>query len=76
MLSPGVNCPRAGGGNERQKIAAEPFGQDALLYTKELVMQREVEVEVENCDKGGNMIGWMFIDGNNLAILLVEVIKY
>ena len=36
-------------------------------------MQREVDVEVENCDKGGNFIGWMFLDGRNLAVSLVEV---
>ena len=32
----------------------------------------QVEVEVETMDKGGNFIGWMFVDGHNLSIALVE----
>ena len=35
-------------------------------------MQREVEVEVEAIDKGGNFIGWMFVDGVNVSVALVE----
>merc|ERR1739847_240755 len=35
-------------------------------------MQREVEIEVEAIDKGGNFIGWCFIDNTNLSIALVE----
>jgi len=67
----GINCPRA----PRQiadQTPGEPFGKEALLFTKELVMQREVEVEVENVDKGGNFIGWLYIEGKNLSITLVE----
>jgi len=33
----------------------------------------QVEVEVENVDKGGNFIGWLYIEGKNLSITLVEV---
>ena len=73
MIFVGISCPRAGATVDRQKIPAEPYGQEALLFTKELIMQREVDVEVENCDKGGNFIGWMFLDGRNLAVSLVEV---
>ncbi len=36
----GVSCPRAP--NARDKGAGEPYGQEALLYTKELVLQKEV----------------------------------
>ncbi len=38
-------------------------------------MQREVDVEVETCDKGGNFIGWLFFENRNIAISLVEVSK-
>lgn len=31
-----------------------------------------MEVEVESMDKGGNFIGWLFIDGTNLSVALVE----
>ena len=44
------------------------------MYTKEQIMHREVDVEVETCDKGGNFIGWLFHGGRNLAVSLVEVI--
>ena len=30
-------------------------------------------MEVETVDKGGNFIGWLFIDGKNLSLSLVEV---
>ena len=33
----------------------------------------QVEVEVEAVDKGGNFLGWLFIDGKNLSLTLVEV---
>ena len=71
----GVSCPRAGTNSDRQRQQqpAEPYGQEAMNFTKELILQREVDVEVENCDKGGNFIGWMFVDGRNLAVSLVEV---
>lgn len=69
----GINCPRgarpAAGGVE---VAAEPYGAEALLFTKEQVLQREVEVEVETMDKGGNFIGYMFVDGTNLSVALVQ----
>ena len=32
----------------------------------------QVQIEVESCDKGGNFIGWMFIDGMNVSLGLVE----
>lgn len=76
IYSLGVSCPRAGSNNterQRQQPPAEPYGQEAMNFTKELILQREVDVEVENCDKGGNFIGWMFVDGRNLAVSLVEV---
>lgn len=72
----GVSCPRAGSYSDKQKLPAEPYGQEAMMYTKELIMQREVDVEVESCDKGGNFIGWMFVDGHNLAVSLLEVCIY
>jgi staphylococcal nuclease domain-containing protein 1 len=37
-----------------------------------LVLQREVEIEVEAMDKGGNFIGWLFCDTTNVSLSLVE----
>ena len=28
-------------------------------------------MEVESSDKGGNLIGWMYVDGKNLSVSLV-----
>jgi len=36
------------------------------------VLHCQVEVEVEAMDKGGNFIGWLYIDGVNLSVALVE----
>ncbi|XP_025099283.1 staphylococcal nuclease domain-containing protein 1-like isoform X2 [Pomacea canaliculata] len=73
FLISGIDCPKGSrqvqGG---QIMAGDPFGEDALLYTKELCLHREVEVEVEAIDKGGNFIGWLFVDGMNLSVALVE----
>jgi len=33
-----------------------------------------VEVEVESTDKGGNFVGWLYVDGKNLSLLLVQVV--
>ena len=39
-LSAGISCPRAP--NVRDEKAGEPFGKEALFFTKELIMHREV----------------------------------
>jgi staphylococcal nuclease domain-containing protein 1 len=74
FLLSGIECPRGSRPNpaDGSEIPGEPFGTEALQFTKELVLQREVEVEVEAMDKGGNFIGWMFVDGTNLSVALVE----
>lgn len=74
FLISGIDCPRGsrpapGGGPQ---IPSDPYGEEALMFTKELCIQREVEVEVETIDKGGNFIGWLYVDSTNLSIALVE----
>eukprot|EP00731_Ephydatia_muelleri_P029856 Em0021g379a len=71
FLLAGLNCPRAPRMQEDKLLEGEPFGQEALAFTKEMIMQREVEVEVEACDKGGNFIGWLYVEGKNLSVELV-----
>ena len=60
FLLAGIQCPRAGrvmpGG---VTVEAEPYGNEAMAYVKELVLQREVDIEVESIDKGGNFIGYV-----------------
>jgi staphylococcal nuclease domain-containing protein 1 len=45
---------------------AEPWGDEAMAFVKEMILQREVEIEVEQIDKGGNFIGWCFVDNTNI----------
>lgn len=35
-------------------------------------MHREVEITVESCNKGGSMIGWLFVGNLNLSLALVK----
>lgn len=73
FLLSGIECPRgtrpvAGG----EMASGEPFGEEAMAFTKEMCLQREVEVTVEAMDKGGNFIGWLFVENTNLSLALVE----
>ncbi|KAK1166906.1 staphylococcal nuclease domain-containing protein 1-like isoform X1 [Acipenser oxyrinchus oxyrinchus] len=72
FLLAGIDCPRGSRNTAGGIQDAEPFSDEACLFTKELVLQREVEVEVESMDKAGNFIGWLHIDGLNLSVALVE----
>ncbi|KAJ8394362.1 hypothetical protein AAFF_G00047690 [Aldrovandia affinis] len=72
FLLAGIECPRGSRNTPGGLQEAEPFSDEAMLFTKELVLQREVEVEVESMDKAGNFIGWLHIDGLNLSVALVE----
>ncbi|RUS90599.1 hypothetical protein EGW08_001596 [Elysia chlorotica] len=73
LLISGIECPKGARTlPSGQSFPADPFGEEALTFVKEMCMQREVEVEVEGMDKGGNFIGWLFVDGVNLSVALVE----
>lgn len=75
FLLAGISCPRASRaapGGVGGMIEGEPFGSDAMLFTKSQVLQREVQIEVESMDKGGNFIGWLFYEGKNLSVELVS----
>ncbi|XP_022908359.1 staphylococcal nuclease domain-containing protein 1 [Onthophagus taurus] len=74
FLLGGISCPRgarpAVGGIPAS--ASEPFGDEALAFTKDRCMQREVQIQIESTDKAGNFIGWLWVDNNNLSVALVE----
>lgn len=72
FLLAGIECPRGARNAPGGVQEGEPFSEEATMYTKELVLQREVEVEVEAMDKAGNFIGWLHVDGVNLSVSLVE----
>ncbi|XP_050683973.1 staphylococcal nuclease domain-containing protein 1 [Leptidea sinapis] len=74
FLLAGVNCPRGarptvGGGGV---VEAEPFGEDALIFTKEKCLQRDVNVTIEDIDKAGNFIGWLWLDNENISVSIIE----
>merc|ERR1712071_619341 len=75
-LAGSYTCPRGTrpnlGGPAGSVTEGEPFGDEALLFTKENCLQRQVEIEVESMDKGGNFIGWLWIDNHNHSVKLVE----
>uniref|UniRef100_A0A9J8BVZ6 Staphylococcal nuclease domain-containing protein n=1 Tax=Cyprinus carpio carpio TaxID=630221 RepID=A0A9J8BVZ6_CYPCA len=68
----GIECPRGSRNMPGGMQVAEPYSEEATIFTKELVLQREVEVEVESMDKAGNFIGWLHIESVNLSVALVE----
>ncbi|CAF3585449.1 unnamed protein product [Rotaria socialis] len=80
FLLSSINCPRAerrvpvGGNPQQTKVeAGEPFGAEALTYSKEHFLQRDVFVEVESMDRGGNFIGRLTtVDGNSASFMLVQ----
>ncbi|XP_041987682.1 staphylococcal nuclease domain-containing protein 1 [Aricia agestis] len=74
FLLAGINCPRGArpGLNGGPPQEAEPFGEEALQFTKEKCLQHDVNVTIEEMDKAGNFIGWLWIDNENLSVALVE----
>jgi len=74
FLLSGISCPRAERVLPQERIPGEPYGEQALLFTKEHILQREVDIEVESMDKGGNFIGYLFTkeSNDNLSELLVR----
>jgi staphylococcal nuclease domain-containing protein 1 len=75
LLLTGIDCPRLG----RPAMGAAPttpneeYAEDAYLLSKSLALQREVKVEVEAVDKGGNFLGQLTTDdGVSISLSLVE----
>lgn len=73
FLLGGISCPKgARMMPSGDKMPADPFGDEAALWVKEQVLQREVEIEVESMDKAGNFIGFLFVDNSNMNVNLVQ----
>jgi len=73
FLLGGINCARSTRTLPSGDVSkGDAFGDEALLAVKEMIMQREVEIEVESMDKAGNFIGYMWVDGTNLSVHLVS----
>ncbi|KAJ8948775.1 hypothetical protein NQ317_010354 [Molorchus minor] len=74
FLLGGINCPRAGRSATGSLPAseAEPYGDEALQFTKEHCLQKEVSIQVDTHDKAGNFIGWLWVDTINMSVALVK----
>merc|ERR1719242_874892 len=72
FLLSGVSCPRGDRKMPTGFQEGEPFGNEATAFVKDQIMQKEVEIEVETMDKGGNFIGWCFDGINNISVQLIE----
>ncbi|PFH32935.1 nuclease and tudor domain-containing protein [Besnoitia besnoiti] len=65
--------PRTGPGGKTRE--AEPFGEEALAFTRSRVLQRDVHIKVDSVDKAGNFIGtlWYAQTKQNLAADLLDL---
>ncbi|GBF98194.1 hypothetical protein Rsub_10694 [Raphidocelis subcapitata] len=72
IKTPARAAPAAHG---RPAVVGEPFADEALAFTRDNFMQREVEIEVEGVDKGGTFLGTVTLAGAkpvNLGLTLVK----
>ena len=76
FLLGGISCPRSSRPSMNGVPAqeGEPFGDEALAFTRDRVLQREVSVHIDTTDKAGSsVIGWLWTEYNvNLSVALVE----
>ncbi|KAI9288325.1 hypothetical protein BC943DRAFT_316272 [Umbelopsis sp. AD052] len=65
----GVRAPRvARSAGEK----SEPFAEEGANFVSNKVLQRDVDIEVENVDKTGGFIGSLFVNGENLSVSLLQ----
>lgn len=71
FLLSGISCPRSSRGPNEP---GQPFGDEALAYTRSRILQHDVEIVAEALDKSGGVIGALYIPetNENFAVTLVE----
>lgn len=76
FLLGGISCPRSSrpAMNGVPAQEGEPYGDEALTFTRDRVLQRDVSVHIDTTDKAGSsVIGWLWTENNvNLSVALVE----
>lgn len=76
FLLAGISCPRSSrpAMNGVPAQEGEPYGDEALAFTRDRVLQRDVNVHIDTTDKNGtSVIGWLWTEDNvNLSVALVE----
>ncbi|KAK8204813.1 hypothetical protein IWZ01DRAFT_440694 [Phyllosticta capitalensis] len=65
----GIRAPKSAR-NPNEK--SEPFGQEAHDFANKRCLQRDVEIDVEDCDKVGGFIGTLYVNRESFSKLLVE----
>ncbi|KAL3140607.1 hypothetical protein ABBQ32_005177 [Trebouxia sp. C0010 RCD-2024] len=74
----GVRAPQRAtqGQPGRAPAIAEPYSEEAFSFTRHHCLQREVEVEIDTMDRGGNFLGSLTVPGSsrpfNLGPALLE----
>ncbi|GAA6034124.1 hypothetical protein JCM8097_000707 [Rhodosporidiobolus ruineniae] len=64
-----IRAPRtARNANER----SDPYGPEAAVFSSRRLLQRDVEIQVDATDKSGGFIGRLFLNGQDVAALLVR----
>lgn len=79
FLLGGINCPKSARHGPGGVVTGvdEPFAQEAANFTRRLILQHEVQIQVEGLDKMGNFIGYLFVPNpqgkaQNLSEVLLE----
>eukprot|EP00730_Choanoeca_flexa_P019685 TRINITY_DN9622_c0_g1_i1.p2 TRINITY_DN9622_c0_g1~~TRINITY_DN9622_c0_g1_i1.p2 ORF type:complete len:879 (+),score=258.12 TRINITY_DN9622_c0_g1_i1:2861-5497(+) len=68
LVLAGISCPRTG----RDGQADEPFSREALEFARKFCLQQDVEVEAEDTDRAGNIVGHLHCKHVNLSSELLE----
>ncbi|EGG14559.1 nuclease domain-containing protein [Cavenderia fasciculata] len=62
-----VRAPKRGENAENDELSNQ-----ALLFSRELLHQRDVQVQIDDVDKGGNFLGVLYLNNKSHAITVVE----
>ena len=65
----GMRCPRYDG---RDPEKCEQWAPEARDFTRDMVFQRDVEIEVNDADRGGTLIGTLWFKKKNVSTLLLR----
>lgn len=55
-----------------ERVGTEQFAQEALNFSKANFLQREVDIEVDTTDNVGTFIGYIYMNGEDIAASLVK----
>lgn len=50
----------------------QPYGQEALKFTSDLLLRKKIQVEIESYAENGQLIGRVNVNGEDLSMTLVK----